>query len=35
MNIFIVYVHPSEDSFTRRIRDRFIEGLESVGRHAE
>ncbi|MDR0669579.1 MAG: NAD(P)H-dependent oxidoreductase [Treponema sp.] len=31
MNVFIVYAHPSEDSFTRRIRDRFIAGLESAG----
>jgi NAD(P)H dehydrogenase (quinone) len=32
MNVFIVYAHPSEDSFTRLVRDRFIEGLESAGR---
>jgi NAD(P)H dehydrogenase (quinone) len=31
MNVFIVYAHPSEDSFTRRIRDSFIAGLESAG----
>jgi NAD(P)H dehydrogenase (quinone) len=31
MRLFIVYAHPSEDSFTRHIRDRFIEGLESAG----
>ncbi|MDR2070280.1 MAG: NAD(P)H-dependent oxidoreductase [Treponema sp.] len=31
MNVFIVYAHPSEDSFTRRVRDRFIAGLESAG----
>jgi NAD(P)H dehydrogenase (quinone) len=31
MRVFIVYAHPSEDSFTRHIRDRFIEGLESAG----
>ena len=31
MNIFIVYAHPSEDSFTRHVRDRFIAGLESAG----
>ncbi|MDR3248329.1 MAG: NAD(P)H-dependent oxidoreductase [Treponema sp.] len=31
MKVFIVYAHPSEDSFTRHIRDRFIAGLESVG----
>jgi NAD(P)H dehydrogenase (quinone) len=31
MNVFIVYAHPSEDSFTRQIRDNFIAGLESAG----
>ena len=31
MRIFIVYAHPSEDSFTGKIRDRFIGGLESAG----
>jgi NAD(P)H dehydrogenase (quinone) len=31
MKAFIVYAHPSEDSFTRRIRDAFIGGLESSG----
>jgi len=31
MRVFIVYAHPSEDSFTRRIRDTFIAGLESAG----
>jgi len=31
MRIFIVYAHPSEDSFTREIRDSFIAGLESAG----
>ena len=31
MRVFIVYAHPSEDSFTRRIRDSFIAGLESAG----
>ena len=31
MNVFIVYAHPSEDSFTRYVRDRFIEGLTSAG----
>jgi NAD(P)H dehydrogenase (quinone) len=31
MNVFIVYAHPSEDSFTRRVRDRFIAGLEIAG----
>ena len=31
MKIFIVYCHPSEDSFTRHIRDSFINGLENSG----
>ncbi|AEF81294.1 NAD(P)H-dependent oxidoreductase [Leadbettera azotonutricia] len=31
MRIFIVYAHPSEDSFTRHIRDHFIRGVESAG----
>jgi NAD(P)H dehydrogenase (quinone) len=31
MKVFIVYAHPSEDSFTRHIRDAFIAGLESSG----
>jgi NAD(P)H dehydrogenase (quinone) len=31
MQIFIVYAHPSEDSFTRHIRDHFIRGIESAG----
>ncbi|MDR2482356.1 MAG: NAD(P)H-dependent oxidoreductase [Treponema sp.] len=30
--VFIVYAHPSEDSFTRHVRDEFIRGLESAGR---
>ena len=31
MKVFIVYAHPSEDSFTRHVRDSFIGGLESAG----
>ena len=31
MKVFIVYCHPSEDSFTRNIRDSFIRGLEESG----
>ena len=31
MNIFIVYAHPSEDSFTRHVRDSFIKGLQASG----
>ncbi len=32
MHVFIVYAHPSEDSFTSRVRDEFIRGLEA-GKH--
>ena len=31
MRVFIVYCHPSEDSFTRHIRDAFIKGIEDAG----
>jgi len=31
MKIHIVYCHPSEDSFTREVRDSFIAGLEHGG----
>ena len=31
MKVFIVYAHPSEDSFTRNVRDSFIKGLEAAG----
>ena len=31
MKILIVYCHPSEDSFTREVKDSFIAGLESAG----
>ena len=31
MRVFIVYAHPSEDSFTRHARDSFIRGLEAAG----
>ena len=27
MKVFIVYCHPSEDSFTRNVRDAFIKGI--------
>ena len=35
MHVFIVYAHPSEDSFTRHIRDTFIAGLKSAGHSYE
>ncbi|MCL2006957.1 MAG: NAD(P)H-dependent oxidoreductase [Treponema sp.] len=31
MKVFIVYCHPSKNSFTREVRDSFIAGLESAG----
>lgn len=31
MKAFIVYCHPSEDSFTRNIRDAFIKGITDSG----
>jgi len=31
MNVFIVYCHPSNDSFTREVRDSFIAGLKNAG----
>ena len=31
MKAFIVYCHPSEDSFTRCVRDSFIKGIEDSG----
>ncbi len=31
MKVFVVYCHPSEDSFTRHVRDAFIRGLVDAG----
>ena len=31
MKVFIVYCHPSEDSFTRHVRDAFIKGISDSG----
>jgi len=31
MKVFIVYTHPSQDSFTRYIKDEFIKGLQYAG----
>ena len=31
MKVFVVYAHPSADSFCREARDSFIAGLESAG----
>ncbi len=31
MNVFIVYCHPSKDSFTRHVRDHFLQGARDAG----
>jgi len=31
MQVLIIYAHPSEESFTYRVKNEFIRGLESVG----
>jgi len=31
MKVFVVYCHPSRNSFTHKVCSRFIEGLESAG----
>ena len=31
MKVFIVYCHPSADSFTRHMRDAFIRGITDSG----
>ena len=31
MKVFVVYCHPSEDSFTRHVRDNFIKGILDSG----
>ena len=33
MHVLIIYAHPSENSFTRHVRDEFIKGLKT-GNHA-
>lgn len=35
MKAFIVYCHPSEDSFTRNVRDSFIKGIVDSGNEYE
>ena len=35
MKAFIVYCHPSEDSFTRNVRDSFIKGIADSGNEYE
>ncbi len=31
MKVFIVYCHPSKNSFTYEVKEAFIKGLESAG----
>ena len=31
MNVLVVYCHPSENSFTGKVKDSFIKGLEDAG----
>ena len=35
MNVFVVYAHPGEDSFTRDVRDEFLRGLSQSGHSFE
>lgn len=35
MKAFIVYCHPSDDSFTRNVRDTFVKGLVDAGHEYE
>lgn len=35
MHVFVIYAHPSETSFTRHARDKFIEGLIAGGHSFE
>lgn len=33
MNIFIVYCHPSENSFTFQVKEAFLRGIVEAGHH--
>ena len=35
MKVFVVYCHPSEDSFTRHVRDTFLKGITDAGHEYE
>ena len=35
MKVFVVYCHPSEDSFTRHVRDSFLKGITDAGHEYE
>lgn len=35
MNVFLVYCHPSADSFTHSVKEKFIQGLMDAGHHCE
>ena len=33
MNVFVVYCHPSENSFTSEVKNSFLRGLKDAGHH--
>lgn len=33
MNVFVVYCHPSENSFTSEVKNSFLQGLKDAGHH--
>ena len=35
MKVFVVYCHPSDDSFTRHVRDSFLKGVADAGHEYE
>ena len=35
MKVFVVYCHPSEESFTRHVRDSFLKGITDAGHEYE
>ncbi|MBQ2823304.1 MAG: NAD(P)H-dependent oxidoreductase [Oscillospiraceae bacterium] len=35
MNVFVVYCHPSSESFTYKVKEQFVKGLEAVGHSYE
>lgn len=35
MNVFVVYCHPSSESFTYKVKEQFVKGLEAAGHSYE
>ena len=33
MNVFVVYCHPSENSFTSEVKNSFLQELKDAGHH--